>query len=122
MPIEMKLFHYIFFIFLVSLIFSCSSPSADTRTLSEKRFKVVQSLISIGMDIDEATSILKKQGFQVGKKYMPTKNKDYYQINILLLDEIPVSATIAETTGTSSSVRTYAIVKAGLDNNIIAIE
>ena len=42
---------------------------------SQKLFNEINLLVSVGMDIDEATKILKNAGFKVGKKYFPTKKK-----------------------------------------------
>ena len=87
--------------------------------LAKKRH--IQSLISIGSNIDDAPAILKSQGFQVGEKYLPTVDKDYYWIDIQVATKPrPVTLTILSLVG----VRAYfhwLTLEAGLDNRIRAI-
>ncbi len=112
----------ILFCFFCISCTGCCANNDRIRASVEKKFDSVLSLVHIGMDIDEASMILKKHGFRVGHKYTPTKDKKYYQVLVPLIEKIPACATIAEIRGTSSGLKGYAVLKAGLDNIIISIE
>ncbi|MCP4113090.1 MAG: LytR C-terminal domain-containing protein [Desulfobacteraceae bacterium] len=111
-------------IFFCSFCMSCTGCSNRDKINADGKFNFLKSLVHVGMDIDKASDILKAQGFKVGAKHTPTKDKDYYVVIVPLREKIPVSATIGETLGIGaySDNRVYAVLKANLDNKIISIE
>ncbi|MCP4110881.1 MAG: hypothetical protein GY749_36065 [Desulfobacteraceae bacterium] len=111
----------LFCLFCISCTGCCTGNDRIMASV-EKKFNSVMSLVHIGMDINEASIILKKHGFRVGRKHTPTKDKTYYQVLVPLIEKIPVCATVAEVRGTSSGLKGYAVLKADLDNRIISIE
>ena len=118
-----NLFEITIFIFIVSIIITVSFLSDNDKTVEGKdKVKIVKSLVKVGMDIDWASKILRENGFKVGRKYMPTKNKDYYQINIPIIDKISLSSTIAESAGIKFNSRGYVVLEADLNNKITEIK
>jgi hypothetical protein len=111
----------IFSFFISVLAIGCLSDNDKSVEVKDK-VEIIKSLVDVGMDIDEASKILRENGFKVGEKYMPTKNKDYYQVNIPVIDKIPVSSTIAESAGIETNTRGYVVLKADLDGKITAIK
>ena len=106
--------------FLSIILVSCNAEK-QIKTEVDQNYLKLTKLVNVGMGIDEAADILKKNGFTVGEKHLPTVKKDYYQINVPLAQKMPKSATLAESTGKASDVRIYAIIRADLDNKITSI-
>lgn len=104
----------------VLLTTACSSSSEQDTNMNEKYHKIL-GLVSVGMNIDEAANILKKNGFTVGQREYPTAGKEYSQILIPLSRTIPVSATVAETTGKGTGKNIYVIIKADSKDIIFEI-
>lgn len=109
----------IFFALSISLLAACSSNSEEKNAMDAK-YKKLNELVAIGMNIDNAANILRENGYTVGQKEYPTAQKDYSQIIVPLSKKIPASATIAETTGKGKGMNIYAIIKA--DKNDIIFE
>jgi len=84
--------------------------------------KRIQSLVKVGSDIDAAIVALRKEKFDVGNKYKPTKKGDYYQVNVVLRNNIPVSETAKYVLDVPSKKRSYVVIKASLDGVIFSIE
>lgn len=84
--------------------------------------KRIKSLVKVGSDIDAAIVMLRKEKYVVGEKYKPTKKGDYYQVNVVLRDKIPVSETAKYVLDVPSKKRSYVVIKASLDGEIISIE
>lgn len=76
------------------------------------------SLVALGMDIDDAGELLRAEGFDVGTKYHPTDNKDYYWVDIRLARRTPVSVIIIELMGVDVKFFHYGCLESGLDENI----
>lgn len=107
---------------LLILLCGCRAEDDRIKEMVKEKDTVLRSLVHIGMNVDEAIEVLRKNGYRVGEKHMPTKKGDYYAVAIPLIDKIPMSSIFAEVTGTDSKLRTYAIIKADLNNIITSIE
>jgi len=102
------------------MLFACSKAEPPKEVGVEKQ---ILGLISIGMNIDDARGMLLEKGIKVGEKYYPTSEKNYYQMNIPLISEIPVSETIRYATNKSpGNKKAYIVVFADKGGSITKIE
>jgi len=121
----MKKIIYFAILVLFFLLFSSSlyyTQERQAKNTIDKNFKLLNSLIHDEMNLDDASNILRNNGFVVWEKKRPSANKNYYKCYIPLSKKIPWSSTIAEIFGTSSEVRVYAIIKADPEKKIISIQ
>lgn len=100
----------------------CFVGCDDQDTAAVAASKHIQSLVKVGSDIDAAIVALREEKFVVGDKYKPTKKGDYYQVNVVLRDNIPASETAKYVLDVPSKKRSYVVIKASLDGEIISIE
>ncbi len=101
-------------------LFACSKTEKPKKAGIEKH---IFSLISVGMNIDEARNELLKHGFKVGEKYFPTNEKNYYQMNIPLISKVPASETFRYVINRPpGNTKAYIIVTADKDGKITKIE
>ena len=116
----MKLIKPIIITLCLLMLFACSKTEPPKEPETEKQ---ILGLISIGMNIDEARNELINKGFKVGEKYYPTSDKSYYQMNIPLVSEIPVSETVRYVSNKSpGNKKVYIVVIADKDGNITKVE
>ena len=102
------------------MLIACSKTQPPKESEIEKQ---ILGLISVGMNIDEARNELIRKGFRVGDKYYPTSDKSYFQMNIQLVSEIPVSETIRYASNKSpGDKKVYVVVFADKDGNITKVE
>ncbi len=84
--------------------------------------KLLKEIVSVGMDIDVAISLLKSNEFEVGEKYNPTGESGYIVVHVKLFRDLTVIDNFAETFGLSWTVgRGYATLEAKADNIIYNI-
>lgn len=81
----------------------------------------MMSLVALGMDIDDAGALLSAEGFDVGHKYHPTDNKDYYWIDIDLARRTPASVLVLKLIGVNIKFFHYGCLEAGLDEKVRGI-
>lgn len=84
---------------------------------AEKK-RQIEKLVSVGSNIDESAAFLKRAGFHVGDKYLPTVDQDYYWVDIQVAHKPrPITLSVLSLVG----VRAYfhwVTLEAGLDNRI----
>jgi hypothetical protein len=107
-------FRIVVVLVLAILINSCGSVKA-VHVYKEKRKEIIR-LVPIGMDIDEASILLKKKDFEVGDKYTPTADKDYYWVEIWITGERTLAIKIMKFFGVE--YYNWVVIEAGLDNKV----
>jgi hypothetical protein len=106
---------------IAASLLSCFDEKQEAQMV-QLRHDRMAALVKPGMQIDEAISLLKGAGFSVGEKYFPTEAKDYIQVEVLLLDRLPKSGTLAETIGKGSGLKIYGVIKAGSSGEIFEVD
>lgn len=76
------------------------------------------SLVALGMDIDDAGTMLRAEGLDAGTKYHPTDNQDYYWLDIHLARRTPLTVLILKLIGVNIKFFHYGCLEAGLDEKI----
>ena len=101
----------------------------NVKKKGDERFVQLNSLVHVGMSIDEASTILTNNGFNVGDKHL-SGTKEYYQAFVYLFEfsEIPgpmrFHSTIYEVTNWGEPIDYRAAVRlvADLDYKITHID
>lgn len=78
----------------------------------------MKSLVSVGMDIDKASAILRANGFEPQPKYFPTNAKDYYWVDVRLIHRRSIILDISRFFGGDVVYFSYGCLEAGLDNKV----
>lgn len=88
-------------IFVVSciLVGLCISAELSPYFEYKREHKRIKSLVNVGMDIDEARSVLIKNGFTAGPVEIPKGFTDYYRFNVTLLDQPSIILEIIRSMG-----------------------
>lgn len=112
----------LFYLLSAACFVLSSCESTPGPNVSVKGKPPVSSLVKLGDNLDQAISILRRNGHKVSDKYFASVNKDYWFATVFLGRPIPLRATIYETFGTSpflgSGPAIYVILEAGLDGRI----
>ena len=97
---------------------------ANLKAAVSKKVEKIKEHVSVGMDIDEAVRALKAQGVRVGEKYQPSIDKDYWQVEVPVLDKIPLSDTVRYVTGLppDNTLKAYVVIIANNDGVITSVE
>jgi hypothetical protein len=78
-------------------------------------YALMNSLVRPGMDIDVAANVLRANGFSVGQKYCPTQNRDYYWVDVRLVNRASRIADLLNTAGIRVRYYRYGCLESGLD-------
>ncbi len=72
----------IFSFFAILIVILTVVSHENVKKNAEEKFAQLNSLVHVGMNIDDASSILKRNGFNVEDKHLSVK-KDYYQMRVI---------------------------------------
>ena len=128
MSIRQKIINHLMLLIIPIILLGCANNNLNE--IREARLQELKSLVSIGLDVDQAVEVLEKSDFKIaqGKLKPAGENGDYYSVIVLLIKDYNgpgLRSTLYELTDWPifyDDFSPFAVIEAHLNGKIYLIE